>query len=412
MVGRVLAGLLVPIAVTMAMPAMAQTRSSDATEMEHVGRLHERLRAAKDRDEIPVETATPYSTAKKEIRAATGITYTFDSSFLSQWGAPDGGTGAVQALFMPVVQWKAFDDPTLGTGSFEFFFQATQYWSAATGSSQQARLKVNSPANDFPVNNLIFMQASYTQELPGKWLSVTAGQYPIANFDGNAYANNQQVNFIGYSLSQNGSQNYGQSSLGAYAELKPAKRITVAGGFQDGNNIAGNYIQFSTLGLGQYAWFLYGAWSPTLTGLGRGQYALLYYNQPSVPAQPRAGDGFSFSASQPIGKTWGLFLRANTASNSSWNIQSSVATGGVMNDPLGRNPLDQIGLGMAWNKTNMNLYPAAYARQSETMMELYWVTTFGKRLQITPDVQLYFQPALTPNTGMAAVFTIRAALLL
>ena len=46
------------------------------------------------------------------------------------------------------------------------------------------------------------------------------------------------------------------------------------------------------------------------------------------------------------------------------------------------------------------------------MLELYWATTIGARLQITPDVQLYFQPALTPYAGMAAVFTIRAALLL
>jgi carbohydrate-selective porin OprB len=104
-------------------------------------------------------------------------------------------------------------------------------------------------------------------------------------------------------------------------------------------------------------------------------------------------------------------LRANTAWGSSWNIQTSVAGGGVLNNPLGRNPLDQIGLGVAWNKTNMNLYAGSYARQSETMAELYWATAFSSRLQITADVQLYFQPALTPNDGLAAVFTIRAGAL-
>ncbi len=188
--------------------------------------------------------------------------------------------------------------------------------------------------------------------------------------------------------------------------------MTFAAGFQDANNVAANYVQFSTLGHGQYAWFLYGAWSPNFAGLGQGQYALNYYNLPSVSVQPRASDGLSFSASQSIGEKWAVFLRANTASGSSWKIQSSVAGGGVLNNPLGRNPLDQIGLGMAWNKTNMSLYaPGSYVRRSETMMELYWATTFASRLQLTADVQLYFQPALSRSDGMAAVFTIRAAAL-
>ena len=194
-----------------------------------------------------------YSTAKKEIKAATGLHYTLDESVLSQWGSPDGGYGAVQALFTLAVEWKAFDNPRLGAGSFQFYYIAAQYWSGATGLSKQSRLKLNSPINDYPVDAPAFAQASYTHDLPGRWLAVT----------------------------------------------------------------------------------------------GR-----------SVP-----------------------------------------------------DPLDQIGLGLAWNKTNMNLYAGSFARQSETMTELYWATTFSSRFQVTADIQLYFQPALSPNNGMAAVFTVRAAAL-
>ena len=394
------------------------SQPADETGIEHVGKIHDKLRAAKRREELSIvleevdAVGARYTKAKRQIEAATGITYTLDESVISQWGSPDGGYGAVQALLTPAVQWKAFSDPAFGTGSFQFYYIATQYWSGQTGTSQQARLKLNSPANDYPFNDRTFSQASYTHSFPGHRLAVTLGQYPIANFDGNAYANNQQINFIGYSLSQNGSQNYSQGSLGAYAQLNLTKEVTFAGGFQDANNVAANYIQPGTFGSGQYAWFLYGAWSPTIAGVGKGQYALNYYNLPSVQAQPRAGDGFSFSASQNFGEKWGAFLRANTASNSSWRIQSSVAGGGVLNDPFGRYPLDQIGLGLAWNKTNMSLFaPGTYVRQSETMMELYWATTFAGRLQVTADAQLYFQPALSRSDGMAAVFTLRVAAL-
>lgn len=402
--------------LAMSAPAAAQQDAAE-TGMKHVGKVHDRLRAAKQREAVSLtrdfdEAGQRYTAAKRSIAAATGITYALDEAFIGQWGAPNGGYGAVQALLTPAVQWKAFDNAAIGTGSFQFYYIAAQYWSGANGLTKQTRLNLNSPINDYPFNDLVFAQASYTQAFPGDWLAVTAGQFPIANFDGNAYANNQQVNFLGYSLAQNGSQNYAQGSLGAYLQLNPNRDVTFAGGFQDANNVAGNYIQFSTLGAGQYAWFLYGAWTPTLGGLGKGSYALMYYNLPSVPAQPLKSDGLSFSASQALDERWALFLRANTAWGSSWAIQTSVAGGAVLNNPLGRNPLDQIGLGVAWNQTNLNLYSGVYARPSETMLELYWATTIGARLQITPDVQLYFQPALTPHTGMAAVFTIRAALLL
>jgi len=39
--------------------------------------------------------------------------------------------------------------------------------------------------------------------------------------------------------------------------------------------------------------------------------------------------------------------------------------------------------------------------------ELYYNFTVFKGMQITPDVQVYFHPALAQNTGTAAVFSIR-----
>jgi hypothetical protein len=191
----------------------------------------------------------------------------------------------------------------------------------------------------------------------------------------------------------------------------PTQQLTFAAGFQDANNVLpSNYIQFNTAGQGQYSWFLYGAWSPATGLLRQGSYSLLYYDLPSVVMQPQASSGFSFSASQPLGEKWGLFLRANTAWNSSQPIQSSIAGGAVHNDPLRRAPLDQIGLGFAWNRVNQALYAGTFARASESLVELYWSWSV-RHLLITPDVQLYFQPALTPAQQMAAVFSLRVTVL-
>lgn len=407
------AAVLVTVVMATAVPMdRVQAQESTSDEQELVGRIHNATRAARKRQELSLDEQfdhahARYAKAKKEFENATGVFFSMEASSLSQWGTPNGGYGAVQAMFTPAIDWKMFSVPEVGKGSLEFHFLAAQYWSGATGTSLGSKLGLTSPINNQPTANQQFVQLTYTHRFPGNWLAITLGQYAFSNFDGNAYANDQQVNFIGYSLTQNGSQNYSQAGLGTYAQINPTKQITLAAGFQDPNDFSGSYMQFSTLGRGQYAWFAYGGWSPTIDGWGRGTYSLLYYNQPGISLQPVASEGLSFSASQPIGTKWGLFLRASTAWRSSFAIQSSLAGGGVYNDPLRRSRYDQIGLAMAWNATNMSIFQGTFVRPSETMLELYWTWSIFKTVLITPDVQLYLQPALSPSDYAAAVFTIR-----
>jgi carbohydrate-selective porin OprB len=109
---------------------------------------------------------------------------------------------------------------------------------------------------------------------------------------------------------------------------------------------------------------------------------------------------------QNIDSKWGLFLRANGAGGTAIPIETSVAWGGIYNNPLGRNKLDQAGLGIFCDKTNLKAVGQP-ARNAEWGSELYYSYTIFKGLRLTPDVQLYFDPALKPGAGPAAVFTIR-----
>lgn len=390
----------------------AHAQTYDPQGQKLVGRIHDANRAAKKRQELSLgeevdRARVRYAKAKKEIEDTTGVTFSMEASVLSQWGVPNGGYGAVQAMFTPAVNWDAFTIPGVGDGSFQFHFMAAQYLSGADATAVASNVGLLSPLNNQPTANQQFVQVTYTHSFPGDWLAISIGQYAFSNFDGNAYANDQQVNFIGYSLTQNGSQNYAQAGLGAYAQVNPTKEIAFAAGFQDANDLSGSYVQFSTVGNGQYAWFAYGAWSPTVGGWGQGTYSLLYYNQPSVPIQPLASTGLSFNAAQPIGDKWGLFLRANTAWQSSFPIQSSIGGGAVYNDPLNRSPHDQIGLALTWNATNMALYPGTFVRSGEAVAEVYWASSIYHSFLVTPNVQLFLQPALSPAQNLAAVFSIR-----
>jgi Carbohydrate-selective porin, OprB family len=186
--------------------------------------------------------------------------------------------------------------------------------------------------------------------------------------------------------------------------IKPNSVLTFAAGLQSATDITGHALTTNGFGDGKIAYGLFAQWQPTY--LGGGAYSVLYYDQPAVPQQPSASQGISFSAVQNLNATYGLFLRANNASGNATPIETSVAFGGIMNNPFGRNRLDQAGLGLDWNKTNQSNVGGP-ARSAEWGAELYYNYTVFKAMQLTPDMQVYVNPVFAPNTSVAAMFTLR-----
>ena len=140
--------------------------------------------------------------------------------------------------------------------------------------------------------------------------------------------------------------------------------ISIAGGLQSATKPAGTTLSASGLSDGKIAYFAYAGWTPTLPFLPSSQssqYSLLYYYQPSVPEQIGTTQGVSFNAVQNLNSKWGVFLRANNVSGTISPIETSVAWGAIYNNPFGRDPMDQVGLGFAWNKSNKQV-PGAAAR--------------------------------------------------
>jgi len=54
--------------------------------------------------------------------------------------------------------------------------------------------------------------------------------------------------------------------------------------------------------------------------------------------------------------------------------------------------------------------PGTPAGDGEWVLESYYNFTVSKALQLTPDVQVYLNPALAPTTQIAAVFSLRVTL--
>ncbi len=353
-----------------------------------------------------------YIDAKNFIADKLGLQIGLDISYTAQRLAPGGKQTAVQGIYYPYVTWTLFEDKAWGSGTVNFNYSLVHYW-GQQGSVLQNRGNVVSAFNDDISDEEDFSQLTYTHTLPGKWdwLSVTVGQFPIYNFDGTTYMDNQQTALMNYALSQNASAAYPGASLGAYVQAQTS-RWTFAAGYQDANNISGSQIHGRTAFDGQYTGFGSVSWTPSFKW-GGGQYSFLYYYQPAVSQQDENVNGWSVNMQQFLGKHFAVFGRANGSTGGAVPIKNSYALGASWLDPLGRNPQDALTLGVAYNRTSEQAlgYPPQL-RSGETVLELQWVWGIGKFVTVTPDLQVYPKAASNPDQGVTTVVGLRTTVML
>lgn len=349
-----------------------------------------------------------YTDFKNYLSNKYNIDYSIDISYMAQRGAPAGKKSAFQTIISPSLTWQTFQNE-YGTGTLSMAYNIVRY-----GGSSAARIGNNigalSGINDYTSKSTSFDELLYTYQLGGRWdwLTIGLGQFPFYNFDGTNYDSNQQVNFVNEALSQNLTSTYSTAGVGSYLQIAPNSEWTFAFGAQDATDIEGESIRLNDLSEEHYATFGYIAYSPTIKGLGDGEYSLLVYNQPWVKDQPQTTNGWSLNLSQDISDKLSLFARINGVSGDVSDFKNSYVLGGVYNDPLDRNPLDQIGLAAAYNKINKKAVGINTAHDYETVLEAYWAWGISKWMTLTPDVQFYINPAPNAKSDYASVYTLRA----
>ncbi|MBR1948161.1 MAG: carbohydrate porin [Alphaproteobacteria bacterium] len=349
-----------------------------------------------------------YTNFKDFLQKKYGLSYSLTASFTPQYGAPSGKSTAFQTIVYPAITWEMFNNK-YGQMTLNAAYNVTRY-SGADGQKIQNNINVVTPINDYSTQSNEFPELFITYQLPNEynWLTIGAGQFPLYNFDGTSYDSNQQQYFINYAFSQNATSSYSTAGLGSYLQITPNQDWSFALGFQDATNITGDRISTSNLDKKHFTTFGYISYSPTISGLGDGQYTFLYYNQPWVEDQPQTTNGWSINASQNVGDKWSLFGRINGVSKDVEEIDNSYVLGAVMNNPFDRNPLDQIGLSFGLNHINEDAVGEDLEHNWEKVLEGYVTFGVSKWMAITPDVQVYFDPALSPKSDNAFVFSLRA----
>lgn len=355
-------------------------------------------------------TAENYAEFKQKMQNDYGFDYSLDITYMGQRGAPNGRKNSMQTVIDPSFVWTNFDNE-YGTGSLNFSYNIVRY-GGISANHLANNIGVVTPINDYTDASNTFEALYYQYRLGGdmKWLTLGLGQYQIYNFDGNAYANDQQVNFLNYSLSQNASASYATAGVGAFAQLQLNPEWQAVFGAMDASNLEGISVRTNSLKDKHFATFGFLQYSPTIKGWGDGQYAILLYNQPGVKGQEQTTNGWSLSFSQNVSKKWALFGRINGVSGSVESVRQSWAGGVVCNNPLERNELDQIGLAVAYNKISAKAVSDKIYHNAETVLEGYYAFGLGDYATITPDVQFYINPAGNAKSDYDTVFSLRLSL--
>jgi len=346
--------------------------------------------------------------AKKDVSERFKLDFGIDYSFFPQWGTK--GQPVYASVFYPYVTWKPFKDTQFGSGEVNMVTSQQAYHSNQNTSSQAARLGIITFANDWTSDNVTWSTLAYTHTFPGQvsWLSLTVGQYNLFSFDPNEYAANAQTSFISYSFAQTATQTFPNAGFGGYGKIKtPDGQFNFAGGVQGGTDLSGGRLTTGGIDRGKLVSWGNAQWTPKFPGLGDGIYSLLFYEQPSVPNLSGRSTGISLSISQDLTDRYGAFLRINNATGSDIPIRTSYAAGAVWNNPIRRNRSDQLGFAVGWNKTNHSFTGNTGVRDGEWVTELFYKATIFKGMHITPDIQVFWDPALAPHASPEAVFTVR-----
>ncbi|MEW5733952.1 MAG: carbohydrate porin [Thermodesulfobacteriota bacterium] len=266
-------------------------------------------------------------------------------------------------------------------------------------------------------NQVLVKKAYYTQEFfSGRFFLAAGKADPETWMDGNAYAGDQYVQFIGQALVDN-----------PVFDLEDENGPALAAGVRLADEWSLAVVGVSTSHPWPGARSTKSEWEDVLSGpfVGAqvtfspkqgdlaGNYRLYawsasYDHANLDPAKPgfSPGWGLGISLDQEIFRNGGAFVRAGYQNEEvyacPWFVSGGLSFTGLF--PGREN--DIWALGAAWLSHNGSLPD----RDAETHLETYYRVIFNQHISLSPDVQYILNPGQDPNAGDLWVWMLRLEL--
>ena len=147
-------------------------------------------------------------------------------------------------------------------------------------------------------------------------------------------------------------------------------------------------------------------YTPTICGLGKGRYEVNFSHIERTERFTGAGPSSSvwlFSFQQELSPKLATFFRFGTGDGRRTPVQQALSTGIVFTQAFGYNN-DWLGIGFIWTD------PTDSSRRDDYGMETFWRLQLTQNVQVTPDLQLYFDPSTNPSRDLEAAFGLRVGI--
>jgi len=335
--------------------------------------------------------------------AAEQLNFQFEVGYTLIWqGATDtidDANNILSGSLDVTGQWTAFQDTGFGSGSVGFLMEAGQVIGHRRDEGGGDGLAGNigsalGPNGDYLADDILLSELWYAHSFADGALVITVGKLDQTVYlDANRIANDETTQFIGGPFVNNVVIGFPEYGSGVNVTATPSELFYVSGSW--GNAAAApDETTLNNLNGDDSFWAVEGGLTPTFGEL-EGAYRVIGWST-SVEGDDAHGIGLSFD--QQITDSLVPFFRYGYTTVDEAKDMQFVSAGLGIEGPLGRAD-DLCGIGYAYADLGDDGH--------EAMFEAFYRLQLTDTLQLTPDVQVVFDPAGTDEYDCVGIFGLR-----
>jgi len=249
----------------------------------------------------------------------------------------------------------------------------------------------------------------------GDWI-LLLGMVDQGNYiDSNSYANNSQTQFLNDALVNNATIPLPEANLGFNLQWQPTRQFYLLMGAGSNLQIPKQAVVLS-LGAANWSYLLeLGLITTNTFGLGPGIYRVQPFVA-TVHSDTQGGVGLNFQQDLGVHTPIAAFGRLGVCGNqiAFENIRAQGSLGLALTGPIdapGPIPLfsnDMLGLAFVWSQALPDGFPVY--RPNEYNIELFYSVQITPTLKLQPDLQVFWDAADRPQSGVSLLWQLQLTL--
>ncbi|MCB1773700.1 MAG: carbohydrate porin [Gammaproteobacteria bacterium] len=372
-----------------------------------------RLKSGHDLLQPLTDAFSGYFAWKDRLREDYGFSYTVEYSPQAQWDLRLNGLHTSNDETNLIFQWAAVDRADMKRGTLMGWYQVSRTLGSRHTSQFMQDVGIITPTNGGDTApgdyNDLWQMLSWEQWFLDDTLRFGIGKLTTRTFlNLNRYAVGDREDFLTPQLVNNTVVPFtARNGMGLFGQYHMDEAY-LTGMVREADGTSTD-ISFDTLDSGKWEYAVELGLTPTNTaGLGEGIYRFTGYYTDSIGTgankQP-SGWAMALSFDQDIGNDYGAFFRYSYAGEDWRAFRQRIGAGVQIKHPLGFR-YDRIGLAAWWAEPTNNTL------SGETGVETFWKLQLAPNIEVTPDLQLIFNPQGNMNRNHVLIGSLRLRVLM